>query len=362
MSHRDAGIPQRFGAHLRLPEITSSISRDDGQPPPTAHTLIGVVAIGRNEGERLRRCLESVRHDATCVVYVDSGSSDASVAVGRQLADSVVELDLTIPFTAARARNEGFRRLMEVGSAVNYVFFVDGDCEVVGGFLQKARAYLDSNPEFAAVWGLRRERCPEKSVYNLLCDIEWQEYPVGETKWFGGDVMIRVPALKLVQGYNPQLICGEEPELAIRLRQADWRIWRLNEPMTLHDAAMFRFDQWWKRMMRGGYGFAQGAVLHGAPPELLGVVESRRALVWGLGIPLIILVTSPILGWWSLLVLLAYPLQIMRLTLSHQKLSVRERLLRAGALVCSKFPETLGYLRYRADHYRNVRSKLIEYK
>ncbi len=342
--------------------MSSSISHDDGLPPPTSTTQIGVVAIGRNEGERLRRCLESVRNDATCVVYVDSGSSDASVAVGHQLADSVVELDLKIPFTAARARNEGFRRLIELESAVDYVFFVDGDCEVVGGFLQKARAYLDSNPEFAAVWGLRRERWPGKSVYNLLCDIEWQEYPLGETKWFGGDAMIRVPALERVQGYNPQLICGEEPELAIRLRQAGWRIWRLNEPMTLHDAAMFRFDQWWNRMVRGGYGFAQGAALHGAPPELLGVVESRRALVWGLGIPLLILLMLPVIGWWSLFLLLAYPLQILRLALGHRKLSAGQRFLRAGALVGSKFPETLGYLRFRTDNYRKVRSKLIEYK
>jgi GT2 family glycosyltransferase len=342
--------------------MSSSIFHDEGLPPPASTSLIGVVAIGRNEGERLRRCLESVRNDAACVVYVDSGSSDGSVTLGRQLADSVVELDLKTPFTAARARNEGFRRLIELDTAVNYVFFVDGDCEVFGGFLQKARAFLDSNPGFAAVWGLRRERWPEKSVYNHLCDIEWQEYPLGETKWFGGDAMIRVPALQRVRGYRSELICGEEPELAIRLRQAGWRIWRLNEPMTLHDAAMFRFDQWWKRMMRGGYGFAQGAALHGAPPELLGVIESRRALVWGLGIPLVILLIAPVIGWWSLLLLLAYPLQVMRLTLGHKKLSAPERFLRAAALVCSKFPETLGYLRFRGDHYRKVRSKLIEYK
>ena len=38
----------------------------------------GVVAIGRNEGERLKRCLKSVSHAAQ-VIYVHSGSTDGSL-------------------------------------------------------------------------------------------------------------------------------------------------------------------------------------------------------------------------------------------------------------------------------------------
>ena len=44
---------------------------------------VAVVAIGRNEGERLRACLASVVPLAACVVYVDSGSTDGSVAMAR---------------------------------------------------------------------------------------------------------------------------------------------------------------------------------------------------------------------------------------------------------------------------------------
>jgi len=53
-----------------------------------ASPKIGVVVIGRNEGERLKRCLQSVRGRAACVVYVDSGSTDDSLASGRTLADA----------------------------------------------------------------------------------------------------------------------------------------------------------------------------------------------------------------------------------------------------------------------------------
>src|SRR5882724_8041171 len=131
---------------------------------------IGVVAIGRNEGERLRRCLASVVGKVTAVVYVDSDSSDGSVALARSLGVQTVELDLSIPFTAARARNAGFARLQEVCPQVEFVQFVDGDCEVVAGWLERASQELEARPETAVVCGRRRERFPDASPYNRLCD------------------------------------------------------------------------------------------------------------------------------------------------------------------------------------------------
>jgi glycosyltransferase involved in cell wall biosynthesis len=321
-----------------------------------------VVVIGRNEGERLIRCLESVRDRAACVVYVDSGSTDGSVETGRALADAVVELDMRQPFTAARARNAGLERLLEVRAGLVYVFFVDGDCEVVDSWLGTAVQFLIEKPEFAIVWGLRRERYPEKSIYNLLCDIEWQDYPLGETGACGGDVVARVDAIRAVNGYRADLICGEEPEMCVRLRQRGWRIFHLESPMTLHDAAIYRFSQWWKRMMRAGYGFAQGAALHGATPERYAILETRRSWFWGLGIPLAGLMLAPFVGWWSAIVLLAYPIQIIRLSVRGTRPSARENWLRASALVLGKFPEMSGQVKFHLDRLRRAQSPLIEYK
>jgi len=322
---------------------------------------VGVVVIGRNEGERLRHCLESVRGTAESIVYVDSNSSDGSVALSRALGVAVVELDLRTPFTAARARNEGVGRLLGTQPALDYIFFVDGDCEVVQGWLQSAGRFLDRHPDVAVVCGRRRERHPEKSVYNLLCDLEWAQYPVGDTKACGGDALVRLSAFRQSQGFRADMICGEEPELCVRLRQAGWRIWRLGEEMTLHDAAMYHFSQWWKRMLRGGYGFAQGAALHGAPPERHWVPESRSAWVWGLLIPVAILALALTAGWGALLLLGVYPLQVVRLALRGTG-SVRENWMRAGALVLCKFPEMLGQLKFHLDRHRHVQSRLIEYK
>jgi GT2 family glycosyltransferase len=299
---------------------------------------------------------------ASVVVYVDSGSTDGSVALSRNLGVIVVDLDLRDPFTAARARNEGFRKLLEVRPALDYVFFVDGDCEVVAGWLEKGTRFLDQHRDVAIVWGRRHERYPEKSVYNMLCDIEWWEFPLGEVTACGGDAVCRVAAIQQVKGYRPDLICGEEPEMCVRLRQAGWRIWHLSDDMTLHDAAMYRFSQWWKRMLRGGFAAAQGAALHGAPPERHFVLEAWRGWFWGLCLPLAVLLLALLVQWWALLLLLVYPAQVIRLALGGGRRSMRENWWRAAALVVAKFPEMLGQLKFVLDRYRRVPTRLIEYK
>jgi GT2 family glycosyltransferase len=327
---------------------------------PGAVERIGVVAIGRNEGERLRRCIESLVGRARWVVYVDSGSSDGSVAMARAKGAEVAELDMSIPFTAARARNEGFARLAQLAPQLEYVQFVDGDCEVVAGWLENAAAFLDQHPDIGAVGGRRSERHPERSVYNLLCNIDWYAQP-GDARFCGGDVLMRTQAFRDVGGYNAALIAGEDPEIYVRLRAAGWRLWRLDRGMTLHDAAMLRFGQWWKRTVRTGFAYAQGAALHGAPPESYGRRELRSAQVWGLGIPLVIVVLALLATPWALLLLLVYPLQVARLALRGQ-LTPRENWWRALFLIIGKFPELLGQLRFRSQRRRGRVPGLIEYK
>lgn len=324
-------------------------------------TSFGVVVIGRNEGDRLKRCLESVQGLPNTVVYVDSGSTDDSIAIAQVCLATVVELDLHTPFTAARARNEGFQKLILMQPSLDYVFFVDGDCEVVPGWLDMAKQFLDEHSDMAVVSGLRRERFPEKSIYNLLIDIEWREYPFGDVKMCGGDALIRISAFRQVKGYRPDLICGEEPEMCVRLRQAGWRIWRLNEPMTLHDAAMYRFGQWWKRAVRGGYAFALAASLRDGSPERPSVFESFRAWIWALGIPVATAILGVAFGWWSLLLLAIYPLQVVRLARRSNQ-SERENWWRGAALVLGKFPELVGQMKFLADRLRGEQSALIEYK
>lgn len=323
---------------------------------------IGLVAIGRNEGQRLHQCLSSVVKQVKHVVYVDSGSTDGSVELARSLGATVVELDLSIPFTAARARNTGLARLLELNPQLEYVQFVDGDCEVVKGWLDRAQQVLDTHPEVAVVCGRRRERYPDASLYNRLCDIEW-DTPIGEAKACGGDAMMRVATLQQVGGYNPNLIAGEEPELCVRLRQQGGKILRIDAEMTLHDAQITRFGQWWKRSLRAGHAFAEGAWLHGAPPERHWVRESKSIWIWGVAIPGVILGTLWVSRGLSLLLLSLYPLMSYRIYryLRRSGLSPRDAVFYALFCMLAKFPQAQGQIRFYLGKLFRQQSRLIEY-
>ena len=321
---------------------------------------IGIVVIGRNEGDRLKRCLKSVAAATRKIVYVDSGSTDDSVRMAREMGADVVELDMRVPFTAARARNEGYGCLRAATPDLAYVQFVDGDCEIVTGWIEGAAAWLDQHPGIAVACGRRRERHPEHSVYNLMCDIEW-DTPIGESMECGGDVLMRAAAFESMKGYRDDLIAGEEPELCVRLRAAGWRIWRLDAEMTLHDAAMTRFGQWWKRALRGGYAAAQGVNLHGAPPERHRVSLTRSTWFWGLGIPVGVLGTALVWGGWTIALMLVYPLQVVRLAARGRR-SARENWWYAAFLVLGKFPEVLGQMKFLLHRYVGGKPRLIEYK
>lgn len=323
-------------------------------------TQVGAVVIGRNEGERLRRCLETVVGSVRQAVYVDSGSTDNSANMARSLGVEVVDLDLTQPFTAARARNAGFSRLLELAPDIDFVQFVDGDCQVVGDWLMTAKDFLVDHDNVAVVCGRRRELYPERSIYNLFCDIEW-DTPVGEAKACGGDAMMRVNAFNEAGGYRSDCIAGEEPELCVRLRFNGWRVFRLDAEMTLHDAAMTRFSQWWKRCMRTGYAYAQGVAIHGAPPERHWVPELRRSWLWGGLMPMLALSAAILLWPWGVIALLIFPAQIFRLAVRGKR-TRRENGLYALCLVMGKIPEMIGVLSFSVKRALGRQARLIEYK
>lgn len=327
-------------------------------PDETSHRY-GVVAIGRNEGERLKRCLGSAK-GAARLVYVDSGSSDGSVAWARAEGVEVVELEMQSGFTAARARNAGFQRLMACEPELPFVQFVDGDCELREEWPGQALMFLATKPGAGAVFGRRRERHPERSIYNRICDAEWNVAP-GEVRACGGDVMMRTAALHGVGGYRDDFIAGEEPELCVRLRAAGWSIWRIDEEMTLHDAAMTRLGQWWRRNVRSGYAFAMGRSVHGAPPERLWVWESRRALIWGIGIPLLVCAATVLFGPSGLATLLIYPVQLLR-RIPRQPGSAIDRVKFAFFEILGRFAEAHGQIKFTLDRSRGAMGSLIEYK
>lgn len=130
---------------------------------PAPLPVIDAVVIGRNEGVRLIACLDSLAGQVRRVVYVDSGSTDGSVAEAEARGVEVVALDMRQPFTAARARNAGLARLAEMPFPAALVQLMDGDCSLDPAWLATAAAFLAEQPQVAVVCGRRRERHPEAS-------------------------------------------------------------------------------------------------------------------------------------------------------------------------------------------------------
>lgn len=321
---------------------------------------IGAIVIGRNEGQRLVNCFESIQPQFQYIVYVDSGSTDESLSYARKAGIHAISLDLKTPFTAARARNVGARCILELYPQLEFLQFIDGDCEIRDGWVASARSFLEDNADYAVVCGRRRERYPERSIYNQLCDVEW-DTPIGDTLSCGGDSMMRVTAYKQVNGFNDNLIAGEEPELCFRMRAKGWRIRRLDIEMTLHDAAMTRVNQWWKRSVRSGYAYALGVSLHGNSPHGYWVRELRRVYFWAIGLP-VICGLSTLVSPYGLLFLLLYPTQILRLAIKSRRRKIPSWFW-SISMVFGKFAEAQGAVKFKLDSLLDTQKvKIIEYK
>jgi GT2 family glycosyltransferase len=333
----------------------------------------GFVVIGRNEGERLLRCFASVHGGVESdggdplvrpVVYVDSGSTDDSVASARAAGIDVVELDMSVPFTAARARNAGFERLLSRHPGLDFVQFIDGDCELQPGWVQAGADVLRREPDVAIVFGRLREREPERSVYNALCDIEWTR-PCGDVEHSGGIFLGRVSGLREVDGFDATLIAGEEPDLCLRLRKHGWRIVSLPAAeMALHDAAMTRFAQWWQRRKRAGYTYAEAAFRRWRQGDEPQVRIPLSSVVWGLGVPLALAGSAPLTFGTSLSLFAVYPAKIAQIArrMQSEGLDPQRARLAARWTMFGKVPEAVGAVRFAALAAMGRKSGIIEHK
>ncbi len=326
---------------------------------------IGIVIIGRNEGERLRKSLNSVIGKTACLVYVDSGSTDGSIDLAKSLGVEVIELDSSIPFTAARAYNTGVEHLLKLKSELQFVQFLDGDATLSDGWLETAYAQLNNNPEIAVVCGRRREEFPDKTLYNFLSELEWIT-PIGEVQECGPEAMMRISSFLDVGGFNPDLIAGEEPELCYRLRQQGGKIIRLEADTSVHDVQMEYLSQWLKRCRRGGYAFAEEAWLHGFKTEHYRVKQCLSIWFWTLVLPSVAILMGWKIGIVSLVILLAtYLLLLIKIYFSSRqkrRLNHKQAIIYSIFCLIGKFPELLGQIEFILRKLLIKPRSIIEYK
>lgn len=326
-------------------------------------TDVGVVVVGRNEGDRLGPCLQSLLACTQTLVYVDSGSQDDSVAQAESLGVLVWQLDPARPFSAARARNEGFGQLLRQYPELQFVQFVDGDCQVDSAWLARGCDFLTARPEVTVVCGRITERHPEASPYNRMCALEWDQ-PAGEVRASGGNLMMRVAAFRDLGGFRDDVMAAEDDELCLRVRHAGGRIHLLDAPMVVHDADLLRFSQWWRRARRCGQAYAQGFALHGQPPENHFRRETRSLIVWAALWPAFTVLLAACTHGAGLLLLAAYPalaLRIVRRGLGRNW-PLRHAISYAFFTLLAKWPGFIGLLAFHVRRWRGQRPALIEHK
>jgi len=328
--------------------------------------VLSVVVIGRNEGERLSRCLESISHMRPLqgpieVIYVDSGSTDGSLERAVQFRAKVKRLESTDPCAAA-ARNVGWR----VAKAP-IIFFLDGDTVLDSNFVADSIAELNA-PNVAVVFGNRREIKPKASIYNRVLDLDWNA-PAGIVEFCGGDALMRREVLESVGGFDERLIAGEEPEMCRRIRALGFTILHVDRPMTGHDLAMTRFSQYWRRAFRTGYAYAEVSARFRNTDLPLWDRKARRNIVHGAGL-LGIIVGAPLCSivFHSLIPIATAVAIIAVLAI---RTAVRFRWKTADLVTLLLFglhshlvqiPLLFGQLKYQSDRFTGRTSKLIEYK
>ena len=324
---------------------------------------LGIVVVGRNERERLTRSLTSALASTKTVIYVDSGSRDDSVAVAQGLGVWVWRLDPARPFSAARARNEGFAQLRDAHPELQIVQFLDGDCELAPHWLVVGLAELERASDTALVCGHIRERDPAASPYNRMCALEWRQSP-GEVDACGGNFMVRANLFDRLGGFRCEVTAGEEDELCQRVHALGGKIRLLDHDMVEHDAALLHFSQWWQRARRCGHAYAQGRFLHRQRPDGRFRHESRSMILWGTLLPTLAVLSAAPTGGASLFFLGGYALLFLRI---HRRCRQRgwsnaEARLYAAFTVLAKFPGALGVIKFSLDRWRGRHPALIEHK
>ncbi len=328
---------------------------------PESTDSVAMVVIGRNEGERLKRCLIAALAHAHTVVYVDSGSTDGSADYAYSVGCAVVRL--AAPFSAARARNEGFARAASLAPRAAFVQFIDGDCTLANGWLAEGAAALNERKDVGVVCGHVREMYPRASVYNRLFDLEWRHRP-GEIDACGGIFMVRPEMFASVGGFRPEVIAAEDNEFCVRVRKSGKKILLLDVPMVAHDAAMHRFSEWWRRARRTGHAYAQVAALLGDGEERSFVRDCRRIWVWGLAIPAVAVGLAAFTRGLSLLLLAAYPFQLVWIFWRGKQRgwSTGDAAVYAFFTVLTKFPALEGMLAYHWRRMRGTTLTIMEHK
>ncbi len=118
-----------------------------------------------------------------------------------------------------------------------YVFFQDGDSNAEADWLVQAVSFMDANPQYGAVAGvLDEEYVDEQGVHSGGVPNVFQQdrsKSVCDCKNLGGIALFRRSAMELAGPVNPHLPTAEDHELCMRIRNAGFKVARIEGRMAV---------------------------------------------------------------------------------------------------------------------------------
>jgi glycosyltransferase involved in cell wall biosynthesis len=229
---------------------------------------LSIVLITKNQAWSIVRLMESVVRETASVpsmeiILVDSASTDETVGLAGAYPIRIIRLQRGQPLSPSIGRYVGYKH-----ARGEYVLFLDGDTELVEGWLTHALRVIRETPSAGAVTGhvINLPTAAIKESASLLRKMEM--HAPREVLWGsyggGGAAMYRRTVLEQVGTFNPYLNSDEEPELGLRIRHAGYRILELDYPIVRHynDAPAAISTVLSRRRRNFLLGIGQGARYH----------------------------------------------------------------------------------------------------
>jgi glycosyltransferase involved in cell wall biosynthesis len=273
----------------------------DPAPRAVPHCTVSIIIKALNEEKNICAAIESslaaLREVGGEVILADSHSSDRTVELASRYPIRVVQLLDPQERCCGAGPQLGYQH-----ACGDYLYLLDGDMQLVPGFLTKALAFLAQHPEAAGVGGRLVELNTESLEYHERGQRAAPHLAPGEVDRLDGGGLYRRRAIHEAGYFSDRnLHSYEEFDLAVRLRTLGWKLWRIPADAATHyghDAPPY---QLLVRRWRSGYVCGPGELLRAAAGQprlrlvLRGVRELRiyfAVLAWWC-----VLFTIPFLAW-----------------------------------------------------------------
>lgn len=298
--------------------------------------FLSIVIKTFNEEAKIARAIESaLKVEAEIgkpvqIVVADSLSTDHTVEIAGRYPTTIVQFTDPSERGCGAGVELGFRH-----ARGEWVYFLDGDMEIMTGFFTEALQALAADPQLAGVGGA----VLDTQVSNAIDRVRINNKAVsrsGPCHWLEGGGLYRLSAIAAAGGYaaDRNLKGYEEAELGMRLRAAGWTLRRLSRIAVTHTGHAVGTWALLARHWRSRRAMSGGVLLRGAigrawfPRACRMLLHPLGVALWWCALPpLLVLLSgslreSVIAGWLAAFPLVFIALAIRKQDLHHAAISI----------------------------------------